>query len=286
MEQTSRPSFDGLTVASFESRRSREMAELIQRYGGKALLAPAMREIPLSENSAAFEFMRRLQAGQVDIVILLTGVGTRTLLQALATTYAGTDVAEALKRAILVARGPKPVAALKEIGLQPSLTIPEPNTWKEILSTLRQFGALQGKRIALQEYGVTNVELIAGLRALGAEVFAVPVYRWALPEDVGPLSAAIQEIQAGRAEIALFTNAVQIRHLFQVAASAGQEEALRQSLRGVVLGSIGPVCSEALREAGLAPDLEPEHPKMGHLVAAAAGGYKKHFESKRLKAKP
>ena len=286
MEPTSRPSFDGLTVASFESRRSREMAELIQRYGGKALLAPSMREIPLSENQAAFEFMRRLQARQVDIVVLLTGVGTRTLLQALATTYAGTEVAEALKRAILVARGPKPVAALKEIGLQPSLTIPEPNTWKEILSTLQQFGALQGKRIAVQEYGVTNEELIAGLKALGADVFAVPVYRWALPEDLGPLRAAIREIQAGRAEIVLFTNAVQIRHLFQVAASMGQEEPLRQSLRRVVLASIGPVCSGALREAGLVPDLEPEHPKMGHLVAVAAGGYKTRLEGKRLNAKP
>lgn len=283
MERDSLASLEGLTVVSFESRRAREMAELIRRYGGEPILAPSMRELPLEQNSAAFEFMRNLQAGKIDVVILLTGVGTRTLAEAVTSRYSREELVAALGRVTLVARGPKPVAALRELGLQPTIQAPEPNTWKEILAELDRLTALGGQRVAVQEYGVTNPELIAELEARGAEVVRVPVYRWALPEDTGPLRAAVRKILAGQVDIALFTNATQVDHVFQVAGEEKSDPHLRQAFSRVLIASIGPVCTEALEHFGLKPDLEPDHPKMGHLVATVARRGREILAAKRRK---
>jgi len=271
---------EGLRVVSFESRRAVEMAELVRRYGGEAIIAPSMREVPLAMNTAAFEFVQKLNAGAIDTVIFLTGVGTRTLTEIVAGQYPKEKFAQLLGRARLVARGPKPVAALKELGLQPEITIPEPNTWKEILATLSTGASIRGQRIAIQEYGATNSELIAGLETRGAQVMRVPVYRWALPEDLGPLKAAIEKILAGEIDIALFTNATQVQHLFSVA-KEDRREALRNSLLRLVVASIGPVCSEALEHFGIKFDLEPDVAKMGRLVAAAAERAREILTAKR-----
>ncbi len=258
----------GLRVVAFESRRATEMAELVRRYGGEPISAPALREVPLSEHGAVFDYLRRLAAGEMDIVILMTGVGLRTLATVVAGEWPRERLAAALQRATLVARGPKPVAVLRELGLQPDVTAPEPNTWREILTTLDAQLPVAGKRVAVQEYGVTNRELIDGLTARGAEVLRVPIYRWALPDDLGPLREAVGAICEGRVDIALFTSATQVYHLFQVAGA--DADRLRAEFSNVLIASIGPVCSEALREHGLEPDLEPAHAKMGQLVREAA----------------
>lgn len=269
--EASRPaSLEGLRIVSFESRRAKEFAELLRRYGADPIIAPSMREIPLSQNSAALDFLRQLEAGRVDVVIFLTGVGTRTLVEAVASEYPRERLAAALGRATLVARGPKPVAALKELGLQPAISIGEPNTWREILSELDSTSPVRGRRVAVQEYGVTNLEFLAGLKERGAEVLRVPVYRWALPEDTRSLRAALRAIVDGQIDIALFTNATQIVHLSQVAAEERLEEALRRACSRIVIASIGPICTEALEHFGISVDIEPEHPKMGYLAAALA----------------
>lgn len=260
----------GLRVLSFESRRAAEMAELIRRHGGDARVVPSMREVPLDGDPAAAEFLRRLEAGQVDVVVLLTGVGTRALATALEPVCAPARFAALLRRTTLVVRGPKPVAALREMGLRPDVTVPEPNTWRELLATLDASLPLTGKRVALQEYGVTNPDLVAGLEARAASVLRVPVYRWAYPEDIAPLRDAIERWAAGEYDVALFTSANQVHNVLRLAGEMGRAEALRTAAAGTVVASIGPVCSEALRDHGLAVDLEPEHPKMGHLVLAAA----------------
>lgn len=271
MEKSSpRSSLEGLRVVSFESRRAPEMSELIRNYGGEPFIAPSLREIPLGENSAAIDFIGQLEAGKFDFVILLTGVGTRTLVAAVASKYSRERVAVALRRATLVARGPKPIAALRELGLTPNITAPEPNTWRDILSELDRGADIRDRRVAVQEYGVTNRELIVGLESRGAKVVRVPVYRWALPEDTAPLRAAIQRIVDGQVDIALFTNATQVDHMFRVAVEEKLDPSLRQAFSRILIASIGPVCSEALEHFGLQVDLEPEHPKMGHLIAAVA----------------
>ncbi len=261
----------GLRVASFESRRAVELAELVRNYGGESIQAPSMREIPLADQHDALAFGEALMAGQHDVLILLTGVGTRMLLAALSERWPRDDVLAALGRLTLVCRGPKPVAALKEVGLAAALTVPEPNTWREVLSELDRQLPVDGRRVAVQEYGARNDELLVGLRHRGARVTTVAVYGWALPEDTGPLRAAIARVASGELEVVLFTSAIQVEHVFQVAAEMGQAAALAEALRAnVVVASIGPITSAALQERGIEPDVHPARPKMGHLVADVA----------------
>ncbi len=274
----------GLTVVAFESRRATEMAELIRRHGGEPLVAPSMREVPLAESSAARDFLERLRAGTIDVVILLTGVGTRTLAAAIADVCPRERFAALLRQTIVVARGPKPVAALREMGLTPNVSAPEPNTWKELLEAIDAHAPVRGRSVAVQEYGVVNPELLAGLEARGATVVRVPVYRWALPEDSGPLRDAIRRTAGGETDIALFTSATQIDHVVAVADEMQLRDAVRTAAGRYVVASIGPVASAALRAQGFPVDLEPEHPKMGHLVAAAARDGREILKRKRSAA--
>jgi uroporphyrinogen-III synthase len=281
MEPSSRSSLQGLRIVSFESRRAKEMAELVRRHGGEPIVAPSMREVALSENSAPSELFQKIEASQIDLVILLTGVGTRTMVNALAIHYSPERIAALLGSVPLLARGPKPIAALKELGLQPTFTAPEPNTWKEILAVLDSNVPLKGKHIAVQEYGITNHELISGLEARGAKILRVPVYRWALPEDIGPLQAAIREIAEGKADAVIFTSANQVENVFKVAHQGGIASELPEALRRTLVVSIGPVCSESLGRFGLKPDFEPEHPKMGFMIGELAASAQKLLNSKR-----
>jgi uroporphyrinogen-III synthase len=270
MTANTRENLHGLKVVSFESRRAKEMAELIRRYGGEPIVAPSMREVPLSENRAAIEFLPEIEAGKFDMLILMTGVGTRTLNQALLTQYTQEQIIAALRKTQLVARGPKPVAALKELGLEPAITVPEPNTWREALAALDARTTIRGKHIAVQEYGIPNPELVSGLEQRGATVKTIAVYRWALPEDLAPLRGAIETILRGDAQVALFTNGAQVEHLFKLAAYDKADERLRLACKNLAIGSVGPICTQVLQEFGLKPDIEPEHPKMGSLIAEVA----------------
>lgn len=264
------PSLENLTVISFESRRAKELAELVRRYGGNVLVAPSMREKPLAENRSALEFFRKLEKGRVDVLILLTGVGTRALVSVVTTEFPRERLTAALRRITLVARGPKPAAALRELGLSPGIAAPEPNTWRELLSELDRKTFIRGRSVAVQEYGAPRPELIAALESRGAQVLRVPVYRWALPEDTGPLRRAIRTILEEGADVVLFTNATQVAHLFKLAREERKDASLRRKMRRVLIASIGPICTEALASYGLEADLEPSHPKMGHLVSVLA----------------
>jgi uroporphyrinogen-III synthase len=268
--------FAGLRVLALESRRAPELAKLISTYGGEPVVAPAMREVPLETNTEALAFAADLLAGNYEIVIFLTGVGTRALLSVVETKYKRDDYIAALQRVQVVARGPKPVAALRELGLTPAITAPEPNTWRELLHALDTAAnsspdfRLRGARVAVQEYGVSNPELLSGLRERGASVTPVPIYQWALPQDLVPLRAAVQALAKGEMDVVLFTTGVQAAHLFQLAAEMHLEDAMKRGLHRAVIVSIGPTTSEELQRRGIPADLEPAHPKMGFLVKEAA----------------
>ena len=249
------------------------MATLISNYGGRPLSAPALREVPLESNPEALAFADGLVHDEFDLVILLTGVGTRALLAVVDKLRDRASFVAALSRTRVAARGPKPVAVLRELGITPWLTAPEPNTWRELLGALDSKAAeqpLQGARLAVQEYGVSNQQLLEGLRSRGARVTTVPVYRWALPEDVEPLRAAAKAIADGSLDVAIFTTATQVVHLLQVAEGIGLDAAVRDGLSSMVVASIGPTTSEELREQGITIDIEASHPKMGFLVREAA----------------
>lgn len=263
-------SFNGLRVVAFESRRAGEIEKLIAYYGGVPRVAPSMREVPLSESTEALEFAEHLLNGKLDVVILLTGVGTRILADVVSTRYPRGRFVESLKRVTIVSRGPKPVAALREMGLKPDILVPEPNTWRDILSTVSNALPLQDRRVAVQEYGISNPELIEGLRNHGAVVMVVPVYQWALPEDLAPLRDTIGDVIRGGADIALFTSSQQVRHLIQVASDDRLEQPLREGLKQIAIGSVGPTTTETLHEIGIGVDYEPDSPKMGNLVREMA----------------
>jgi uroporphyrinogen-III synthase len=250
------------------------MASIVSSYGGHPVAAPSMREVPLASNTDAIAFADGLERDDFDLVVLLTGVGTRALVAVVERMRGSRDAfVQALARTKIVARGPKPVAVLRELGVAVWLTAPEPNTWREVLSALDGKAGefpLSGRHVAVQEYGASNPDLLAGLDARGARVTRVPVYQWALPDDLGPLQAAVRAIVDGQIDVALFTTATQVVHLLKAAETMGLRDAVRQALTRSVVASIGPTTSEEMREQGIEPDLEPTHPKMGFLVREAA----------------
>ncbi len=260
--------FHGLRVLSFESRMGAEMARLIQRHNGHPLVVSALREIPIpvQDNSAVFRFGVKLILNQLDILILMTGVGTKALLEILQTRYPLAEIIDALKKTIIVTRGPKPLAILKTLGVEANITVPEPNTWHDVIATLDYYRPVQGLKIAIQEYGVSKPDMIQDLQTRGADVFSVPVYRWALPEDTAPLHSAITEVVNGTIDAMVITNAAQVDHVMQLAEQDQKTELFRESCKKIVVASIGPTASEGLKHYDLPVDFEPSHPKMGVLV--------------------
>jgi uroporphyrinogen-III synthase len=260
-------SFDGMRVLAFETRRSAEIAALIRNQGGEPFVAPSVREVPLERNEEALAFYDRLRAGEFDMVVLLTGVGVRALNGVIATRYGETALGDALRKVTVVARGPKPAAVLREWNVPIGINVPEPNTWREILAATEE---RTERRIAIQEYGVSNERLIDGLCRRGAEVTQVRVYQYELPEDTRPLREAVRRLSAGEIDVALFTTSAQMYHLMQIASEEGAVEQTSAGLRRCVIAAIGPTTSETLDEFGFKPDVVPSHPKMGFLVKETA----------------
>jgi len=263
--------FNDLQVVTFESRRADEMVALIKRFGGRPISAPSLREVSLENHTEALAFGEQLLLGQIDVVILLTGVGTQLLAQSIATKHSQQAFVDAMSQVSTVARGPKPAAALRELGLSPTLTVPEPNTWQDVLEVLDAQAPVAGKQVAIQEYGIPNPELIKALQQRGAaDVMSVPIYRWELPEDLEPLRTAIRKIIDQEIDIVLVTSATQVHHLFQLAETDGVADQLRTAMKRVCIGSVGPVASEAIQHHGLQEDYEPDSPRMVPLVREMA----------------
>jgi uroporphyrinogen-III synthase len=260
--------FGGLRVISLESRRAELMEQLIRRCGGAPFVAPSVQEIPFSKNEEVFAWAERLFAGQFDMLVLMTGVGLTYLRDALVERYSQEKFVEALRHLTIVSRGPKPVAVLNELGVRAKIVIPEPNTWKEIVPVI---AARTERRITIQEYGRPNPEFGAALEELGAQVSTIAIYRWTLPDDVGPLREAVRMIAAREGDVIIFTTSIQLVHLLEVAGQMGRARDVRQALQeDLVVASVGPIMNAALAEEGIEPDIVPAHPKMGNLVRAAA----------------
>ncbi len=265
----------GVRVAVFESRMAGPTADMIAKHGGIALSAPALREVPLGEGTEVNTFAKKLTDGEFDVVIFETGVGVRYLAEAIESRMPRETWLEALARTKVVARGPKPATVLRELRVRVDVHVPSPNTWHETLAALDTHLPVAGLRVAVQEYGKPNIELIAGLEQRGAIVTRVSVYRWDLPEDLEPLRTAIGEIAQGQVGIALFTSGQQVEHLLKIAAAEGREADLRTAFDTcTIVASIGPTTSETLRAHNLPVDIEPVHPKLGHLIAAVVAGWR------------
>ncbi len=270
--EQSKTGFQGLRVGALESRMAPKMERLITHHGGIPVVAPSMRELPLSEHPQALAFGETLLSGKVDLMVLLTGVGCRTLIDILETRFPLDAIKDALEKTVLVVRGPKPSGVVKSLGLHPQIQVPEPNTWRDILHALDESypEGLTGKRMAVQEYGVSNPELLESLRQRGAHVTPVPVYRWTMPDDLHPLQQLLQQMLKGEIPVLLITNAVQVDHMIKVLRDGTAIKQLQNVLAHMMVASIGQVASERLRQYGFPVDLEPSHPKMGILVKEAS----------------
>ncbi|MDA7979740.1 MAG: uroporphyrinogen-III synthase [Pirellulales bacterium] len=265
-----RENFVQLRVAAFESRRAEEMRHLIERHGGQAFVSPSMREIPFGQNPAAKTFGRKIIAGEVDVVIFLTGVGLRHLIDEVSTHFDRGKFLAQLGEKTIVVRGPKPAIALRELGLAADFRAAEPNTWRELLHVIDEKVPLAGKTVAVQEHGQPNPSLTDALRSRGADVTNVTVYRWDLPEDLAPLQDNVVAIAQGNRDIAIFTSAHQVVNMLKVVQQQELDETFRAGFSRLAVASIGPTTSEMLRAQKLHVDFEPDHPRMGNLVAGAA----------------
>lgn len=276
-------SFKGLRVLSLESRRAKEAEKLIRTYGGEAIVVPAMREVGLESNDETLQFAARLLAGEFDLVVFLTGVGVRAMLDIIQTRFDREEFLDALRRVKIAARGAKPSTALRELKVPVHAISDEPSTWRELMRAIEgSFGSSLGKmRIAVQEYGASNPEFLAELSIRSADLLKVPVYQWALPEDLQLLRGCVSSLAAHEIDVVLFMTAVQVIHLFQVAEQMSLVNEMTNALQSMVVLSIGPTTSEELAHYGIRPDFEPSRPKMGFLVNEAAQYSRRLLDEKR-----
>lgn len=257
-------------VALFESRFATELSNLVRKHGGEAVATPAVVEVPLVMGPALEAFASALKQGSVDVLVVLTGVGMRRLFGVLQPSVGEDSLRALFEKVLLSARGPKATRALRELGLKPQVVASEPYTWMDLLTALTEHTSVDGKLVAIQQYGVPHQPLTEQLTKRGARIMQLPVYRWERPADRTGLKRLVEAICAGELDMALFTSAPQVDALFETAREAGAADALRAAMRRLVVGSVGPSCSEGIRKAGLEPDFEPERGTMGHLVQAAA----------------
>ncbi len=260
---------EDITALAFESRMADSTAQLLQRKGARAISAPSMQEVPLENHTAVFSFCEELFAGNVDILICMTGVGTDMLVKTMKTKYNWDDIHQALSDITVVSRGPKPAKVLRELEIPIDIKVPEPNTWKELLKSLADnelTSDLNGKLVAIQEYGEPNEKLNKELEARGAALLQTSIYRWALPDDLEPLKKGIRAILNGETDVVLFTSKTQVNHVMKVADMVASKEELRKALEDVVVASIGPVCSGGLESHGIKADFEPSRPKLAIFI--------------------
>ena len=260
--------FAGLKVLSLESRRAKEMETLILREGGDPFVAPSVQERALEDHRAALEFVYRLEAGEFDLVVCMTGAGLSFLRDLAVADSSLERLAAGLRGTFIVSRGPKPVPILREFGARAQIVVPEPNTWKEVVDAV---ASRPERRIAVQEYGRPNPEMTTALEALGAQVTSFAIYRWDLPADLQPLREAARRLAARQVDVVLFTSSIQLDHLFQIAEEEGIGGEVRCALaQHTAVASVGPIMTEALEAAHVPVDIVPIHPKMAGLVKASA----------------
>ena len=262
-------------VAILETRTGEHLGDLIARRGGIPLLAPALEEVPDVEAGMLAALLAAWRQQPFRMVIFQTGVGTRALFQAADELHSTDEMLQLLARAIVVVRGPKPVGELNARGVRIDIRAASPFTTETVLEAVAGV-ALDGAGVLVQRYGAANPLLRASLEARGAAVREVATYRWALPADTRPLRELLAALSAGRLDAVLFTSAVQVQNLYAVAAAEGAAGNLADLVNRVVVASIGPVCSRALRAQGIQPTFEASPPKLGPLVAGLEEAFGAH----------
>jgi uroporphyrinogen-III synthase len=254
-------------VAILESRLGQQMLDLVTKRGGVPIHAPALAEIPDVDSTFVARMIDDIQRRPVKLAVFQTGVGTRALFAATDALGITDKLLEILAATTVAARGPKPTAALRARNVRIDVSARDPFTTHEVLEAISPV-SIEGSRVIVQRYGVTNLELEDALKARGAEVIEIPTYRWAIPDDTRPLVELMDALGRREVDAVAFTNAAQVHNLFAVAEPLGRSDALRADLGQTLIASIGPVASNALREFGLTVTIEASPPKLGPLITA------------------
>ncbi|HKP16194.1 MAG TPA: uroporphyrinogen-III synthase [Gemmatimonadaceae bacterium] len=258
----------GARIGLLEARLSSELAELVRREGGEPVCAPAVSEAPVDVTPLLPRLCDDLGPQRLSIFVFLTGAGATSLLDQARGIGVYDTLVDALRSVTTVCRGPKPGAVLRKHGIPVHVNARSPYTTAELLEVLPDT-LVAGQEVALLHDGGGNPPLVQTLRARGAWVRELHSYEWRLPDHVEPIEVLIDELIDGRLDAVAFTNQVQVRHVFQVAARIGRTAALRYALRHrTIVASIGPTCSLALEEHGVPPHTVASPPKMRPLVAA------------------
>jgi uroporphyrinogen-III synthase len=253
------------TIAILETRVGEHLGELIERRGGIALLAPALEEVPDVDPNAVAALLKDARDRPIRMAVFQTGVGTRALFDATDSLGGTEELQRLLAAATVVVRGPKPAGELNSRQIRIDMRARSPFTTETVLEAVAGI-PLDQAHVLVQRYGATNGPLRDALEARGAVVREIATYRWALPKDIAPLQALLDALDEARVDAVVFTSAVQIHNLHAVAAAEGRAGSLVARLRGLIVASIGPVCSRALMAYGITPSFEANPPKLGPLV--------------------
>jgi uroporphyrinogen-III synthase len=257
---------EGLTVAVTADRRADEQAQLLAQRGARVLLGPTIRTLPHAEDERVRAATEELIRRPPDVLIANTGVGMRSWL-ALAESFGPAEsLLDALGGARILSRGPKASGVLTTVGLRVDWQAPSARMDEVVEQVIG--GDVAGRRVALQLDGGDDEERIGGrLRAAGAEVVPVSVYRWTLPDDVGPALRVVEATRTGRVDAVTFTAAPAVRNLFALAEQEGVVDEVRDAFNGPVLAMcVGPVCVEAAAEMGVTAAEQPRHARLGAMV--------------------
>ena len=252
----------GYTIGVTADRRRDELASLLESRGARVVLAPALRIVPIADDAELRAATRACLETPPDVVLVNTGIGMRGWLEAAEGWGLAEPLRTVLSRAYLVARGPKARAAIHSAGLRDQWS-PEGEGYEEVVDHLRARG-IGGLTVAMQLHGESQPEYTEALRAAGARVIELPVYRWAPPTDEAPLHRLVDLITARLVDAVTFTSAPAVGALLR---AAGQDqEPLLEALRTDVLAAcVGPVTATPLRRYDV-PVVTPDRARLSALV--------------------
>ena len=259
----------GFTVAVTAARRREELVTLLTRRGARVVEAPAIRIVSTQDDDQLLEATRACIAAPPDMVVATTGIGFRGWMEAADGWGLGEQLRERFAASELLTRGPKAKGAVRAAGLAETWS-PDSEASDEVLARLLAEG-VAGRRVAVQLHGEPLLEFTAALRAAGAEVVEIPVYRWVPAEDIRPLRRLVEQVVAGQVDCVTFTSAPAVASLLDVAREDGREQALLKALgaggpSGQVLAAcVGPVTAARLEQLGV-PTVQPERARLGALV--------------------
>jgi uroporphyrinogen-III synthase len=253
----------GFTVAVTAERRRDEMTALLERRGARVVTGSAINIVPLADDEALHAATAACIGLAPDLVIATTGFGFRGWLEAAEGWGLGDALRSALRAASLVARGPKPCGAIRAAGLTEEWAA-RTESCDEVLSRLLAQG-VAGRRIAVQEHGEPQVEFAAALRAAGAIVVDVPVYRWRLPADIAPVRRVVDQLVNGQVDAVTFTSALAVRAFLLIAGDAERDVLERFRDGGVLAACVGPVTAGPLTDQGV-PVVTPQRFRLGALI--------------------